>query len=199
MPFHKGLAVITAVTVTHSIQLTPFVCLFCTGDIAWAYHTCDKQCEIAARVAATLFEEPVYEPTTLPPEACMHMYAVRFVQLVVSRMQMVELVSSIEMNASCMRMSAMRLHTLSWVLGLALSLRMQASTDEAALRCGVCGHVTHDRLCPRGILYSKGQWMLWHIQRNHDLVGLFEVQFSDSKTTMEHMKEKWPGLVKPKW
>ena len=199
MPFHKGLAVITAVTVTHSIQLTTFVCLFCTGDIAWAYHTCDKQCEIAARVAATFFVDPLYEPTTLPPEACMHMYAVRFVQLVVSRMQMVELVSSIEMNASCMRMSAMRLHTLSWVLGLALSLRMQASTDEAALRCGVCGHVTHDRKCPRGILYSKGQWMLWHIQRNHDLVGLFEVQFSDSKTTMDLMREKWPGLVKAKW
>ena len=62
-----GIAVITAVIATHSIQLTPFVCLFCTGDIAWAYHTCDKQCEIAARVAATLVEE----------EACMHMYTVR--------------------------------------------------------------------------------------------------------------------------
>ena len=192
MPFHKGLAVITAVTVTHSIQLTPFVCLFCTGDIAWAYHTCDKQCEIAARVAATLFVDRF----TLPPEACMHMYAVRFVQLVVSRMQMVELVSSIEMNASCMRMSAVRLLVLgSCALGLALSLRMQTSTDEAEqenpehcqLWCGVCGYAT-----------PKNQ-MLCHIQRWHDLAALFKIRNYDGSTTMNLMRTQFPGLVRDKW
>ena len=101
-------------------------------------------------------------------------------------MQMVELVSSMQMNASCMRMSACAQQEM-WAFG------------SGQMWCGVCGHAAREALSTGGILYSKGQWMLWHIQRNHDLVGLFEVQFSDSKTTMDLMREKHPGLVKKKW
>jgi len=130
----------------------------------------------------------------LPPESpprllrkrhvctCMHMY--------------VELVSSMQMNASCMRMSAVRLLVLgSCALGLALSLRMQTSTDEAEqenpehcqLWCGVCGYAT-----------PKNQ-MLCHIQRWHDLAALFKIRNYDGSTTMNLMRTQFPGLVRDKW
>ena len=97
----------------------------------------------------------------------------------------VELVSSMQMNASCMRMSAVRLLVLgSCALGLALSLRMQTSTDEAEqenpehcqLWCGVCGYTTREGNGDDGELYSEGQWMHWHILRHHGNDAFFGVQ-----------------------
>ena len=55
-----------AVTVAHSIQLTPFVSFVSTGEIAYASCTCDQQCEIFTRATASVVELE-----------CMHMYAVR--------------------------------------------------------------------------------------------------------------------------
>jgi hypothetical protein len=100
-------------------------------------------------------------------------------------MQMVELMSSMQMNASCMRMSACAQQEM-WAFGC------------GQMWCGVCGHATREALSTGGILYSKGQWMLWHIVSNHDLAALFEIQNSDWSTTMDIVRTQFPGLIKEK-
>ena len=101
-----------------------------------------------------------------------------------------------QMNASCVRMSAMRLHTLN---GKLCAQQEMWAFDGGQMWCGVCGHATREALSTGGILYSKGQLMLRHIVCNHDLAALFEVQKYDWSTTMDIVRTQFPGLIRDKW
>lgn len=105
-----------------------------------------------------------------------------------------------QMNASCVRMSAMRLHTLN---GKLCAQQEMWSFGYGQMWCGLCGYEAREALSTRdyetGEAHSKGQLMLRHIVCNHDLAALFEVQKSDWSTTMDIVRTQFPGLIRDKW